>query len=152
MELHDLIYKKIKKNDFIYKRFQKNKIINVSEMNDNQWFALESNYGADSYGPIVYTYAFKEKPNLIDIGKMKNRKYLEKYIVEFAPEFEKISDPDNQYSGGSGNYKYHTYVKKYFGQDFDGTIIIEDEVDDEDLEGPTEIVLWKNFSTLIKKQ
>ena len=152
MKKDELLYKNIKKGDFIYKRFQKNKVINVSDMSDNQWFALESNYGADSYGPIVYTYMFKEKPKLIDIGKIDNRKFIEKHIIQYAPEFKEISDPDYQYSGGAGNYKYHSYLKKYLGQDFDGTIIIEDEVDDVDLEGPTEIVLWKNFSSLIKKQ
>ena len=151
MKIEELVYKNIKKGHFIYKRFQKNKVLNVSDMNDIQWFALESNYGPDSYGPIVNTYSFKEKPRLIDIGKMNNRDYIEKCISEYEPKFNQISDPDYQYSGGDGNYKYHKFVKTYFGKDFDGTIIIEQEVDDSDLEGPTEIVLWKNFSTLIKK-
>jgi predicted TIM-barrel fold metal-dependent hydrolase len=81
----------------------------------------------------------------------KIRKLIENTIVKDYPEFKEISDPDFQYSGGKNNFKYHSYVKKYFSKDFDGTIIIDSEVDSEDLEGPTEIVLWKNFNTLIKK-
>ena len=149
--MEELINIEIKKGDFIYKRFKKNKIINVSDMNDCQWFALESNYGTDSYGPIVYTYMFNKKPRLIDIGKIKNRKYIEEIIIQDLPDFLKFSDANYQYSGGKENYKYHSYVKKYFGKNFDGTIIVEDDVDNEELEGATEIVLWKNFNNLIKK-
>lgn len=140
----------MKKGDIIYKRFHKNKVINVSEMNDIQWFSLSTDYGKESYGPIIHTYIFKEKPQLLDIGKIKNRQNIENFIVQYEPEFKKISNPDYQYSGGKSNYKYHSYVKKYFGKDYDGTFIIESNVDSEDLEGPTEIVLWKNFSSLIK--
>ena len=75
---------------------------------------------------------------------------IEKEIVKDYPEFIKISDPNYQYSGGKENYKYHSILKKYFGKEYDGTIIIEDEVDSEDLEGATEIVLWKNFSKILK--
>jgi hypothetical protein len=119
-------------------------------MDGIQWFSLSSDYGAESYGPIVHTYTFKEKPNLLDIGKMKIRQEIEEYISRFEPEFKDISNPDYQYSGGKSNYKYHSIVKKYFCKEYDGTIIIDDEVDSEELEGPTEIVLWKNFSKLIK--
>jgi len=140
----------MKKGDLIYKRFQKNKVINVSDMNDIQWFSLTTDYGEESYGPIIHTYIFKEKPKLLDIGKMNIRRDIEKLIIDYEPDFKKISDPDYQYSGGKGNYRYHFYVKEYFGKEYDGTIIIESEVDSEDLEGPTEIVLWKNFSNLIK--
>lgn len=140
----------MKKNDIIYKRFQKNKIINVSDMEGIQWFALSSDYGSESYGPIIHTYTFKEKPKLLDIGKINIRKEIEDYIVQFVPEFKYISNPDEQYSGGKSNYKYHSLVKKYFYKDYDGTIIIEDEVDSEELEGPTEVVLWKNFSKMLK--
>ena len=140
----------MKKNDIIYKRFHKNKIINVSDMDEIQWFSLSSDYGEESYGPIVHTYTFKEKPNLLDIGKMVVRQKIEDYIVDFEPEFKDISDPNYQYSGGKSNYKYHSFVKKYFFKDYEGTIIIDEEVDSEELEGPTEIVLWKNFSKLLK--
>jgi hypothetical protein len=81
---------------------------------------------------------------------MKIRQEIEEYISRFEPEFKDISNPDYQYSGGKSNYKYHSIVKKYFCKEYDGTIIIDDEVDSEELEGPTEIVLWKNFSKLIK--
>jgi hypothetical protein len=150
--MESLLYKNPKKIDFIYKRFHKNKVIEVCNMRDIQWFALDSSYGEDSYGPIVYTYAFKETPRLLDIGKLKNREYIEKLISSEFPEFKILSDPDYQYSGGSNNYKYHYYLKKYLGTYFDGTIIIEDEVDDKNLEGASEIVIWKNFCKLLKKQ
>ena len=140
----------MKKNDIVYKRFYKNKVVSVSEMNDIQWFALTSNYGEDSYGPIVHTYILKEKPTLLDIGKMAIRKKIEDYIIRFEPEFKNISDPDYQYSGGKSNYKYHSILKKYLHKDYDGTIIIDKEVDSEELKGPTELVLWKNFSKLLK--
>jgi hypothetical protein len=140
----------MKKGDLIYKRFQKNKVIKVTDMNDIQWFALSSDYGEESYGPIVHTYIFKKKPKLLDIGKIDIRRNIENLIIQYEPEFKNISDPDYQYSGGKGNYKYHSYVKEYFSRDYDGTIIIESTVDSEDLEGPTEIVLWKNFPNLIK--
>ena len=42
-------------------------------------------------------------------------------------------------------------VKKYFSKEYDGTIIIDSEVDSEELEGPTEIVILKNFTKLLKK-
>ena len=141
----------MKKGNIIYKRFQKNKIKNVSDMNDIEWFALSSDYGEESYGPIVYSYEFKVKPMLLNIGSTKVRKMIENEILKYHPEFKEISEPDFQYSGGKNNFKYHSYVKKYFCKDFDGTIIIDSEVDSEELEGPTEIVLWKNFNTLIKK-
>ena len=148
----NLLYTDINKGDFIYKRFKKNKVIDIFEMDNLQWFALDSNYGEESYGPIVHTYIFKENPRLINIGNMKNRKFIEKQIVKHSPEFKKICNPDYQYSGGTQNYKYHSYLKHYFENDFDGTIIKNNEVDDEDLEGPTEIVLWKNFVQLIEEQ
>jgi hypothetical protein len=150
--MKNLLYKNINKGDFIYKRFHK--VINVSDMDDLQWFALSMDYGSDdTYGPIIYTYNFKEKPKLIDIGKMKNRIFIENIInlETNSAKFKFSSDPNNQYSGGGYNSIYHSYLKKYFGDEFDGTIIIEEEVDNEELEGPTEIVLWKNFNKLIKK-
>ena len=120
-------------------------------MKDCKWFALESNYGVDAYGPVVHTYKFKKKPKLIDLGKMNSRDYIENIIIQNVPEFSNYSSADFQYSGGKENYKYHSYVKQYFGKKFEGTIIVEKDVDDTDLEGPTEIVLWKNFDQLIKK-
>ena len=69
----------------------------------------------------------------------------------------KYSDPDEQYSGGLMNKKYHDLVKQYFGENYDGTIIDEenlqgnDEYSKEDLEGPTEIVLWKHYPELLEE-
>ncbi len=140
-----------KKISIIYKRFHRNKVKNVSDLKDIEWFSLDSNYGEESYGPIIHTYEFKENPKLLNIGKIKVRQMIEKEIVKDYPEFIKISDPNYQYSGGKENYKYHSILKEYFGKEYDGSIIIEDEVDSEDLEGATEIVLWKNFSKILKR-
>jgi len=67
-----------------------------------------------------------------------------------------LSDPDEQYSGGAGNRKYHELVKKYFGDSYDGTVIDEkhlvgnDRYSVEDLEGPSEMVLWDQHSELLR--
>lgn len=132
----------------IYKRFQMNKQKPVSEMKGLQWFSFSPDYG-ESYGPIVHTFKFKRQPNLLDIGKTNIRAQLIATIAPLYSEFVILSDPDEQYSGGSSNKKYHELVKKFFGKDYDGTII--NEVDDPNLEGAKEIVLWKNFSRLIKE-
>jgi hypothetical protein len=126
----------------IYKKFHK--YIKLKDLEGIQWFALTSDYGKE-YGNITVTYKFKKEPLLLDIGKTKIRKLIEDYIVNFEPNFRKLSDPDNQYSGGPGNKLYHNAVHKYLGDKYDGTIIDESTVDDEELEGPTEIVLWNDF-------
>lgn len=113
-----------------------------------QWFALSPDYG-EEYGKVTVAYEFKREPQLLDIGKKKVRKLIEEYIVQYEPGFRLISDPDYQYSGGDGNKKYHAMVEKYFGSRYDGTVIEEKNVDDEDLEGATEIVLWGNLSSML---
>jgi hypothetical protein len=72
------------------------------------------------------------------------------------PKIVGLSDPDEQYSGGAGNRKYHELVKKYFGDSYDGTVIDEkhlvgnDRYSVEDLEGPSEMVLWDRHSELLR--
>jgi hypothetical protein len=134
----------------IYKRsFNK---ININEFqNTFQWFSLEPGYGIESYGPIVNMYHLNKNTKLLDIGKINNRKLLIKLFNEKYPDSNldpnEILDPNEQYSGGQGNKIAHRLIKKVIGDKFDGTIINELDVDDPELEGPTEVVLW-NFQNL----
>lgn len=134
----------------IYKRsFNK---ININDFKDTlQWFALEPGYGIESYGSIVNMYHLDKNTKLLDIGKINNRKLLIKLFNEKYPNSKldpnHILDPNEQYSGGNGNKKAQNLIKSVIGDKFDGTIIEESSVDNAELEGPTEIVLW-NFRFL----
>jgi len=138
----------------IYKKFAK--YIPLNEMKGLQWFALTSNYGT-TYGDITKKYHFKEKPKLLDIGNANVRSMIKETIKPYDKNIIKYSDPNEQYSGGVMNKKYHDLVKQYFGEKYDGTIIDEenlqgnDEYPEEELEGPTEIVLWKNYPELLEE-
>lgn len=139
----------------IYKQFFK-KVIPLEEMNGLQWFALTSNYGS-SYGEILRTYEFLKKPKLLDIGNGNIREKIEEFILPMDSSILIYSDPDEQYSGGRSNKMYHELVKKYFEKEYDGTIINETQLIPSqkylvnDLEGPSEIVLWKDFQILLKE-
>jgi hypothetical protein len=145
----------MEKNSIIYKQFYK-KIIPLNEMSGLQWFALTKNYGT-SYGDLVQTYEFIQKPKLLDIGNGSIREKIEETILFYDFSILIYSDPDEQYSGGRSNKMYHELLKKYFEDSFDGTIIDENHLESgekfskEDLEGPSEIVLWKDFSLLLKE-
>ena len=140
----------------IYKQFVKYKP--VKKMTGLQWFALEKNYGI-SYGSIHKAYKFKKEPKLLDIGNADVRKEIENRISDTVDNeiFKKCSNPNEQYSGGEPNAKYHKIVQKYYGDEYDGTIIDEKnlkgnstyEVDE--LAGASEIVLWKEHSDLIEE-
>jgi len=136
----------------IYKQFHT--YIPTNEMSDLQWFALKPNYG-ESYGNLGKAYKFKRQPKLLDIGNADIRTMIKNTI---SPENNKIveySNPDFQYSGNLENKKYHNLVKQYFGDEYDGTIINEeklngnDEYSTSDLEGPSEIVIWKDHDSLL---
>ena len=145
----------MEKNSIIYKQFY-NKVTPLYEMSGLQWFALTKNYGT-SYGDLVQAYEFIQKPKLLDIGNSLIREKIEKIILPYDSSILIYSDPDEQYSGGRSNKIYHELVKKYFGDSFDGTIIDENHLisgekySKEDLEGPSEIVLWKDFSVLLRE-
>lgn len=132
---------------YLYKRFFASKVKSLQTMEDNaglEWFSLTSDYGHESsYGPIVHTYIVKEKLKLLDLGSLKIRNKIIKTLGESS-----IIDPDNMYSGGSGNKKAHNMLKKHFYDTYDGTIINEKTVQDDSLLGPTEVVLWKNYKKL----
>jgi hypothetical protein len=137
----------------IYKQFYK--YVPVNEMTGLQWFALAPAYGKE-YGEIQRVYEFKNGARLLDIGDGRVREMIEKTIDDLGGDVS-ILDPNEQYSGGHGNKRYHELVKKYFGDEYDGTIIDEnnlksgDKYTAEDLEGPTEVVIWGNFDELLRE-
>lgn len=138
----------------IYKQFTN--YTPVEDMTGLQWFALEKNYG-ESYGGIHKEYKFKKTPKLLDIGDGNVREQMEETISPMDKSILIYSNPDEQYSGGKSNAKYHNIVKKYYGDEYDGTIIDEKNLKgsakypEEDLEGPSEIVLWKDYPNLIEE-
>jgi hypothetical protein len=142
----------------IYKKFHKYKPL--SEMNGLQWFALNNNYGDGTYGNITKTYRFKREPKLLNIGDADVRVEIEEEIKKTGAGQDVINnlDPNTQYSGGPFNKKYHEIIKGRFINEYDGTIINEaqlkgnDKYSVEDLEGATEIVIWKDFEDLLEEQ
>jgi hypothetical protein len=138
----------------------------MNKLNRLQWFALSSNYGK-SYGDILKGYTWITYPKLLDIGNGSVRTMIRDTIREKDPTIDYLSNPDEQYSGTKANNKYHSLVQKYFGDKYDGTIIDGtylhgNQYDDEgninksgysaeNLEGPSEIVLWHNYSQLLKE-
>ena len=139
----------------IYKKFSKYKPLD--QMSGLQWFALSSDYGTTTYGDITKQYQIIKKPKLLDIGNANVRSMIKQTIQSDEPKIIEYSDPDEQYSGGEMNKKYHNLVKKYFGKEYDGTIIDEKhlqgnkEYSIEDLEGPTEIVIWDNYTDFLEE-
>lgn len=123
----------------------------ISNFEGNIWFSLVPEYGMDTYGSYVSMYYLHEKSKLLDIGKINNRRLLMKLFKQKFPNSnldpEEILDPDNQYSGGQGNKIAHNLIKSVIGDYFDGTIINELYVDNAELAGATEVVLW-NFQNL----
>ena len=148
----------MEKEDFIYKRVTKPEYGSPSKMRNLEWFAITKDYGSDdTYGSFTKKYIFKKTPRLLDIGNGEIRERIEHEILEKDPDSKilEYSDPDVQYSGGTQNEKYHILVKKYFKDKYDGTIIDENHLkkgerySTEDLEGPSEIVLWGKYSDLL---
>jgi hypothetical protein len=142
----------------IYKKFHKYKPL--SEMSGLQWFALENSYGDGTYGNITKSYRFKREPKLLNIGDADVRVEIEEEIKKTGAGQDIINnlDPNEQYSGGPFNKKYHEIIKGRFINEYDGTIIDEsqlkgnDKYSIEDLEGPTEIVIWRDFEDLLEEQ
>lgn len=139
---------------FVYKQFVK--YIPLQEMSGLQWFALQKNYG-ESYGNIHKKYKFIKEPKLLNIGDGNIREMIENHIKDYDDEILFYSNPDEQYSGGKSNAKYHNIVKKYFAENYDGTIIdinnlkSSNKYSINDLEGASEIVIWKDYSTLLQE-
>ena len=139
----------------IYKKFHKYKPI--QDFKGHQWFALTDNYGADVYGAITKSYNFKKPPNLLDIGDADVRIMIEDEIKKKDPNLVKYCHPDEQYSGTTGNKKCHSLIQDIFGQEYDGTIIdignlkSNSKYTINDLEGATEIVIWKDYTDLLEE-
>lgn len=140
-------------------------------MNGLVWFSPIAGYGSDiTYGPIVTSYRLKKSVRLLNLGQARVRNATQKILEQRGlkrTDLAQLFDPDNQYSGAEGNKKLHTLLLRQFGTDLDGTIIISTlepndyindnnfpkkiYVNDEDLEGATEIVLWKNHADFLKR-
>lgn len=139
----------------IYKKFHTYKPI--QDFKGHQWFALTDNYGADVYGAITKSYTFKKPPKLLDIGDADVRIMIEDEIKKKDPELVKYCHPDEQYSGTTGNKKCHSLIQDIFGQEYDGTIIdignlkSNSKYTINDLEGATEIVIWKDYTDLLEE-
>jgi hypothetical protein len=145
---------KITLDTIIYKQFANYK--SLEEMSENQWFALNEKYG-ESYGNIHKKYKFIKEPKLLDIGDGNVREMIENFIKNSDANILIYSNPDEQYSGGKSNKIYHNILHKYFGKNYDGTIINENKLNSsnkysiQDLAGPSEIVIWKDYSTLLQE-
>ena len=139
--------KKLPKGKLLYKQFFKPR-----KFGEIEWYSLEPGYG-ESYGNYITTYVLKKDLNLLNLGIMSSRNSLVENIINRAEnESDKeaikfLIDPDEQYSGGSSNRLLHKLIQDYTY--FDGTYINEKEVDDEDLEGPSEVVLFGDQTQLI---
>ena len=139
----------------IYKKFHKYKPI--QDFKGHQWFALTDNYGDDVYGAITKSYTFKKPPKLLDIGDADVRIMIEDEIKKKDPNLVKYCHPDEQYSGTTGNKKCHSLIQDIFGEEYDGTIIDIDNLKSNskytinDLEGATEIVIWKDYTDLLEE-
>ena len=138
-------------NRIIYKQFHKYKP--VEDFEGAQWFALQKNYGTE-YGDISKSYTFRRNPKLLDVGDADVRVMIEKEVKD--PQLL-ACHPDEQYSGTIANKRYHAILQKIFGDEYDGTIIDENHLKGnekysiEDLEGPSEIVIWKDYGDLLKE-
>lgn len=140
----------------LYKRFAPDRVQSLTSMKkkgDVQWFALESDYGKDSYGPVVHTYVVKNRPRLINVGSDVIREEVKKRAATGeGRSLDKEFRADEQWSGGAGNHVFTNLVHKYFGREYDGTIVVEgNPATDEENQGATEIVLWRRFNEIVRK-
>lgn len=113
------------------------------------WFAFTPAYGSnDTYGPIVTTYKVIKDSVLLNLGSMAAREMLR----TAHPQLEVLLDPDEQYAGGSGNKKLHKQLRTLYDGEYAGTYINSDGPTHlhEDLDGPSEIVLWDLFAVLAR--
>ena len=82
---------------------------------------------------------------------------IEDEIKKKDPNLVKYCHPDEQYSGTTGNKKCHSLIQDIFGQEYDGTIIdignlkSNSKYTINDLEGATEIVIWKDYTDLLEE-
>ena len=138
----------------IYKKFHKYKP--TQDFKGHQWFALTNSYGTE-YGNITRGYNFKKPPKLLDIGVADVRIMIEDEVKKSDPKSVRTCHPDEQYSGTTANKKCHNLIQDIFGQEYDGTIIdganlkSNSKYSIDDLEGPSEIVIWKDYNDLLEE-
>jgi hypothetical protein len=138
----------------IYKQFHKYKP--VEDFSGHQWFALTKNYGTE-YGDISRRYQFRKEPKLLNIGDADLRVMIENEVNKRDPNLLVYCNPDEQYSGTKSNKKYHDILQNIFGEDYDGTIIDQNQLNGNkkypisELEGPSEIVIWKDYDGLLEE-
>ena len=138
----------------IYKKFHKYKP--VEDFKGHQWFALTDNYGT-VYGDISKSYNFRKSPKLLNIGDADVRVMIETNVKNIDPKLLPYCHPDEQYSGTNSNKKYHDILKDIYGEEYDGTIIDEQQLHGNskypisELEGPSEIVIWKDYTDLLEE-
>ena len=143
---------------YLYKRSHPGYDTTVSGLSDMGlvWFSPESNYGSDdTYGPIMCTYIQSRNLNLLNLGSIDIRYKIERDLIKKHKNLTEFiryhMDPDVQYSGGITNKILHEFLFENYSPEYDGTIIVDSEVDSEELEGPTEVVLWGDLTDKIIK-
>ena len=82
---------------------------------------------------------------------------IEDEVKKKDPKLVRDCHPDEQYSGTTANKKCHNLIQDIFGQEYDGTIIdganlkSNSKYSIDDLEGPSEIVIWKDYNDLLEE-
>lgn len=139
----------------IYKRFKMGETRSLDQMGSRgsiEWFALTSDYGVESYGPIVHSYVIRDRPRLINVGLDSVRARLRER-AELGEGTRLDFSSNQQWSGGKANFEFCNLVRKYFQDEYDGTIIHSGQpslcATDEENEGATEIVIWKDHSRIL---
>jgi len=101
----------MRKGQVLYKQFQEKKypVSSWAETGKPQWFALEPAYG-NAYGSFQGKYKLKKAAKLLNIGDGRVREYIEQTIAPHDRSIHELSLPDEQYSGGMANLKYHNLV------------------------------------------
>jgi hypothetical protein len=128
----------MKKGSFLYHR-KSHKNYELRR-NTFEWFALDTNYGSDTYGIFYDGYILTKDITLFDLGVKGARKFL---MEKFQNVQDKEDLCDFQYSGGVPNKKFHNAINLFLKEyKFNGTFVTE-ETDSLDC-GPTEVVLSPN--------
>jgi hypothetical protein len=131
----------------LYKAAQTETKLEPEKMRGLQWFSLKPNYGGDTYGGHKAKYSIMKRLRLFDLGSMKARQRL----IHDHPQLTELLVPDFQYSGSAANLKTHRALRKVL-RGYDGTYIDRANAPAEhQLAGPSEVVLWGKFATLLTR-
>lgn len=132
---------------YIFRRDTNPEYLKLSVLNEKDFIWFTPINDGDFYGEYLGTYKLKRDISLLKLGSMVVRKQ----IIKSHPELKGPLEPDFQYSGHASNRHVHELLFKIYGSKFDGTGIISDEVDDEELEGPTEFVIWGDLTEILEE-